>query len=88
MRTLLDNARSYEQVVEVRVIGTTGPICIHVDTQLLAALPSHAGGLLPLSFGLFHQRETVRDLTVDLFSQIRMYPVCSSVFTFSVLARH
>ncbi|KZV67875.1 spindle pole body interacting protein [Peniophora sp. CONT] len=58
MRTLLDNARNYDQVVE-----------------LLAALPSHAGGLLPLSFGLFHQRESVRDLTVDLFSQIRMYPI-------------
>ncbi|VDC00132.1 unnamed protein product [Peniophora sp. CBMAI 1063] len=58
MRTFLDNARNYEQIVE-----------------LLAALPSHAGGLLPLSFGLFHQREPVRDLTVDLFSQIRMYPI-------------
>jgi hypothetical protein len=60
MRTLLDNVRSYEQVVE-----------------LLALLPVHAGGLLPLSFGLFHQQEHIRDLTVDLFTQLRMYPVRS-----------
>ncbi|KAI0319503.1 spindle pole body interacting protein [Amylostereum chailletii] len=43
--------------------------------ELLAMLPAHAGGLLPLSFGLFHQQEIVRDLTVDLFTQLRMYPV-------------
>ncbi|KAI0034716.1 spindle pole body interacting protein [Vararia minispora EC-137] len=58
MRTLLDNVRSYDQVVE-----------------LLALLPGHAGGLLPLSFGLFHQQESIRDLTVDLFTQLRMYPI-------------
>jgi len=58
MRTLLENVRSYDQVVE-----------------LLSMLPAHSGGLLPLSFGLFHQQEHIRDLTVDLFTQLRMYPV-------------
>ena len=35
------------------------------------------GGLLHLSFGLFHQRESIRDTTVDLFNQLRVYPVRS-----------
>ncbi|KAI0044953.1 spindle pole body interacting protein [Auriscalpium vulgare] len=43
--------------------------------ELLAFLPQHSGGLLPLSFGLFHQQEGIRDLTVDLFTQLRMVPV-------------
>jgi hypothetical protein len=43
--------------------------------QLLSLTPPHNGGLLPLSFGLFHQQEVVRDLTVDLFTQLRMFPV-------------
>ncbi|KAI0792369.1 docking domain of Afi1 for Arf3 in vesicle trafficking-domain-containing protein [Abortiporus biennis] len=43
--------------------------------ELLSYLPPHNGGLLPLSFGLFHQSETVRDLTVDLFNELRLYPV-------------
>ncbi|KAI0064359.1 spindle pole body interacting protein [Artomyces pyxidatus] len=43
--------------------------------ELLALLPPHSGGLLPLSFGLFHQQEVVRDLTVDLFTQLRQFPV-------------
>jgi hypothetical protein len=46
--------------------------------QLLSLTPPHNGGLLPLSFGLFHQQEVVRDLTVDLFTQLRMFPVSSS----------
>lgn len=57
MRTLADNVRSYDQVVE-----------------LLSWLP-HGGGLLYLGFGLLHQREGVRDATVDLFNQLRAYPV-------------
>ncbi|KAH8996382.1 spindle pole body interacting protein [Lactarius akahatsu] len=44
-------------------------------TELLSLIPPHNGGLLPLSFGLFHQQEVVRDLTVDLFTQLRMFPV-------------
>lgn len=58
MRTLADNSKSYEQVVE-----------------LLAYLMPHGGGLLHLSFGLFHQKEAVRNSTVDLFNQLRAYPV-------------
>jgi hypothetical protein len=43
--------------------------------ELLSLTPPHNAGLLPLSFGLFHQQEVVRDLTVDLFTQLRMFPV-------------
>ncbi|KAA1472050.1 spindle pole body interacting protein [Dentipellis sp. KUC8613] len=43
--------------------------------ELLALSPPHSGGLLPLSYGLFHQQELVRDLTVDLFNQLRVFPV-------------
>jgi len=43
--------------------------------ELLSLTPPHNGGLLPLSFGLFHQQEVVRGLTVDLFTQLRMFPV-------------
>ncbi|KAN0131977.1 Docking domain of Afi1 for Arf3 in vesicle trafficking domain containing protein [Lactarius tabidus] len=43
--------------------------------ELLSLTPPHNGGLLPLSFGLFHQQEVVRDLTVDLFTQLRMFSV-------------
>ncbi|KAG6813287.1 hypothetical protein H0H92_012442 [Tricholoma furcatifolium] len=58
MRTLADNVKSYEQVVE-----------------LLAYLIPHGGGLVPLGFGLFHQKESVREATIDLFNQLRAYPV-------------
>ncbi|KAH9855323.1 spindle pole body interacting protein [Lenzites betulinus] len=44
-------------------------------TELLAWLPPHLHGLQPLSFGLFHQHEAVRDLTVDLFNELRTYPI-------------
>ncbi|TFY64750.1 hypothetical protein EVJ58_g2408 [Rhodofomes roseus] len=44
-------------------------------TQLLAYMPPHINGLLPLSFGLFHQSETVRDLTIDIFNELRSYPI-------------
>jgi len=43
--------------------------------ELLSLTSPYNGGLLPLSFGLFHQQEVVRDLTVDLFTQLRMFPV-------------
>ncbi|GLB37694.1 putative docking domain of Afi1 for Arf3 in vesicle trafficking [Lyophyllum shimeji] len=58
MRTLADNVKTYEQVVE-----------------LLAYLIPHGGGLLHLGFGLFHQKEAVREATVDLLNQLRAYPV-------------
>lgn len=44
-------------------------------TELLSLLPPHHNGLLPLSFGLFHQQEVVRDLTVDIFNELRCYSV-------------
>ncbi|KAI0656871.1 spindle pole body interacting protein [Cubamyces menziesii] len=44
-------------------------------TELLAWLPPHLHGLQPLSFGLFHQHETVRELTVDLFNELRAHPI-------------
>ncbi|TCD66558.1 hypothetical protein EIP91_001226 [Steccherinum ochraceum] len=44
-------------------------------TELLSLLPPHHNGLLPLSFGLFHQQESVRDLTVDVFNELRAYSV-------------
>ncbi|KAF8893423.1 stabilization of polarity axis-domain-containing protein [Infundibulicybe gibba] len=43
--------------------------------QLLAYLIPHGGGLLHLGFGLFHQKEAVRDGTVDLLNQLRAYPI-------------
>jgi len=44
-------------------------------TQLLAYLPPHHHGLLPLSWGLFHQAEAVRDSTVDIFNALREHSI-------------
>lgn len=44
-------------------------------TELLSLLPPHHQGLLPLSFGLFHQQEAIRDLTVVIFNELRSYAV-------------
>jgi hypothetical protein len=46
--------------------------------ELLAGLPPHHGGLLPLTFCLFHQQESVRDTTVDFLSTLREYDVMYS----------
>ncbi|KAF8070707.1 docking domain of Afi1 for Arf3 in vesicle trafficking-domain-containing protein [Lyophyllum atratum] len=43
--------------------------------ELLSYLIPYGGGLLHLGFGLFHQKEAVRESTVDLFNQLRAYPV-------------
>ena len=85
MRTMVDAVQTYDQVVEVRpyrscCASVARPLAISTfDTlapqQLLALTPPHNGGLLPLSFGLFHQQEVVRDLTVDLFTQLRTFSV-------------
>ena len=48
-----------------------GPL--HME-KLLASLP-HGGGLLYLGFSLFHQKAAVREHTVNLFNQLRAYPV-------------
>ncbi|KAF9236644.1 docking domain of Afi1 for Arf3 in vesicle trafficking-domain-containing protein [Melanogaster broomeanus] len=59
VRSIADYVQSYEQVVE-----------------LLAymPLPPHAGGLQPLGFCLFHQCESVREATVDIFNELRVHP--------------
>ena len=77
MRTMVDAVQTYDQVAEVCPLPA---ICRRQDPsvsplQLLSLTPPHNGGLLPLSFGLFHQQEVVRGLTVDLFTQLRMFPV-------------
>lgn len=64
------------------------PNPVHPSVQLLAVLPPHVGGLLPLSFGLLHQQEVIRELTVDLFTHIRMFPVSIVMLSFSSLNRH
>ncbi|THH12133.1 hypothetical protein EW145_g183 [Phellinidium pouzarii] len=43
--------------------------------ELLALLPQYLGGLLPVTFGLFHQQESIRTLTVELLSVLRAYPI-------------
>ncbi|KAK6996988.1 protein mesa [Favolaschia claudopus] len=43
--------------------------------ELLAYLMPQGGGLVHLAFCLFHQKEAVRDATVDLFNQLRAYPI-------------
>jgi hypothetical protein len=78
MRTMVDAVQTYDQVTEV--CRPLSAVCRRQDpsvspSQLLSLTPPHNGGLLPLSFGLFHQQEVVRDLTVDLFTQLRMFPV-------------
>lgn len=78
VRTIANNVRTYEQVVEV---GLDSVVKLHIMliklVQLLAYLAPHGGGLLYLSFGLFHQQEVVRDLTVDIFNELRSYAVRS-----------
>ncbi|GAA5830718.1 hypothetical protein JCM11251_001053 [Rhodosporidiobolus azoricus] len=41
---------------------------------LLAQLPSHFGGLLPLAFGFFHPSSEVRHHTLELFDTLSTHP--------------
>lgn len=41
---------------------------------MLAHLPSHFGGLLPVAFGLLHPAEGVRGAAVDLFENLERHP--------------
>lgn len=79
MRTLVNSVQTYDEVVEVcgllRMHRSNSVPLTHTVTQLLSLTSPYNGGLLPLSFGLFHQQEVVRNLTVDLFTQLRMFPV-------------
>ncbi|KAK2463299.1 hypothetical protein APHAL10511_004954 [Amanita phalloides] len=42
--------------------------------ELLSYLVPYGGGLVHLGFCLFHQRESVREATIQLFNQLRAYP--------------
>ncbi|KAL9711825.1 hypothetical protein Ac2012v2_004898 [Leucoagaricus gongylophorus] len=43
--------------------------------ELLSLVMPQGQGLLHLGFGLFHRKEAVRDATVDLFNNLRAFPV-------------
>ncbi|KAE8540973.1 hypothetical protein D1P53_002326 [Cryptococcus gattii VGV] len=43
--------------------------------ELLAHLPPHGGGIMPIANGLFHQRFDVRENTVELLHNLQQYPV-------------
>ncbi|KDQ14075.1 hypothetical protein BOTBODRAFT_33187 [Botryobasidium botryosum FD-172 SS1] len=43
--------------------------------ELLSWLPPHSGGLLPIGFGLFHQQEIIREITVDFLNTLRAHNV-------------
>ncbi|KAF9653529.1 spindle pole body interacting protein [Thelephora ganbajun] len=43
--------------------------------EMLTLVPPHRGGLLPLSLGLLHPQEIIRDCTVDIFNELREYPI-------------
>lgn len=43
--------------------------------EVLALLPPHTGGLLPLALGLFHPNPTARDALVDFFLRLCRHPV-------------
>lgn len=74
MRNLADGVKAYDQVVEVSTWLYFSKTVAQFVRQLLALLP-YGGGLLYLSFALFHQKESVREYTVNLFNQLRAYPV-------------
>jgi hypothetical protein len=43
--------------------------------EFLSHLTPHTGFLLPLAFGLFHQKASVRDATIELFDTLRGFDV-------------
>ena len=47
---------------------------------MLALVQPHQGGLLPLSLGLLHPQEIIREYTVDIFNELRQYPVSFPFF--------
>lgn len=76
MRTLVDTVKTYEQVAEVCRKRLLFNHMHHSSfAQLLSYLVPQSGGLLQLAYGLFHQKETVRESTVDLFNRLRAFPV-------------
>lgn len=75
MRTLAESVKTYEQVVEVCISNYVISLKLRNCLQLLSSLLPHGGGLTHLGFALFHQKEAVREATIDLFNQVRAYPV-------------
>jgi hypothetical protein len=73
------NVTTGEQVVEVSRFRT--PRCRLTVVQLLAHLPLHAGGLLPLSFGLFHPSSNVKEHALQLLDRIDQCPVSHRFFS-------
>lgn len=79
-RSICLGVRTYEQIVEA---SSDTPyhkslflsLTLAAFHQLLAWLPPHAGGLLPIGFGLFHQQESIREITVDFLNTLRTHPV-------------
>ncbi|GAA5968749.1 hypothetical protein JCM11641_000720 [Rhodosporidiobolus odoratus] len=62
---------------EARLIFQTLAASLKGDEQviaLLAHLPSHFGGLVPLAFGFFHPSPEVRHHTLELFDQLSLHP--------------
>lgn len=49
-----------------------------VILQLLAMLPAQFGGLLPLSFGLFHPSKVARNDTVELLTTLNGHRVSAA----------
>ncbi|GAA5928125.1 AFI1/MesA family protein [Sporobolomyces koalae] len=63
--------------MEVTLILQTLVQSVKSDSEiiaLLAHLPSHSGGLLPLAFGLFHPSPIVRAYTLELFDLVGSHP--------------
>lgn len=77
LRTLADNTKTYEQVTEV--IRLPNRSSHDLTAQLLSYLVPYGGGLTHLGFCLFHPRESVREATIQLFNQLRAYPVRSLI---------
>ncbi|KAG8982436.1 hypothetical protein FRB90_006792 [Tulasnella sp. 427] len=59
---------------EVELIVRSLHACVRTYDQiveLLSHLPPQHGGLIPITFGLFHTNRSIREITVDLLDVIR-----------------
>ncbi|OAV92008.1 hypothetical protein PTTG_03586 [Puccinia triticina 1-1 BBBD Race 1] len=69
--------------VEVETIYEVLVHTIETDEQVLEVLswlPSYLGGLLPLSFGLFHPSKKIRGLSVELVRKFEAHPIGQKFF--------
>ncbi|KAG8987929.1 hypothetical protein FRB90_003066 [Tulasnella sp. 427] len=63
---------------EVELIVRSLHACVRTYDQiveLLSHLPPQHGGLIPITFGLFHTNRSIRENTVDLLDVIRTQPI-------------